>query len=410
MQEFQHITAVLKEYFTKAIVNQAYAKAPFWAQIKKVAMNVYGRRVVIPVQLSFTEGVGARADNDYDLPDADRNIYDRAYVEIKRNYGRIMVDGLSIEATKGEGSWLEIVAAESQGASKAFGMDLDRQSLMDGKGRLAQLSASYSGGTPTVLHVDNPGGVTGDTPETKFLRKGMVIDVYSPDTGLITATALKIASVDAAAATITVSGTTSAILNDNWIYRRKTFVTSGQGEIMGLNGIISTSETPGADFQGIIRANVPEWKAKVITSVGLIDEMVIQGALDELEKTTDGEEPSFILTTYAIRNKIIKDAKDSYQTESMELKYGWKGIKYVGGHVELPIMAHKNVPNGYIFMPSLPHLKFYTLKKLVWDEKGGGVLKPVSSKDAYEAWFKMYGNLGTDCPNAMAVMTGVTVT
>jgi len=36
----------------------------------------------------------------------------------------------------------------------------------------------------------------------------------------------------------------------------------------------------------------------------------------------------------------------------------------------------------------------------VWDDKGGGVVKPVAGSDAYEAWFKIYANLGTDCRNA----------
>ena len=48
------------------------------------------------------------------------------------------------------------------------------------------------------------------------------------------------------------------------------------------------------------------------------------------------------------------------------------------------------------------------MKKLVWDNSGGGVIKPVSGEDQYEAWFKMYGNLGTDKRNAMGKGTGYT--
>jgi len=90
------------------------------------------------------------------------------------------------------------------------------------------------------------------------------------------------------------------------------------------------------------------------------------------------------------------------------LKAGWKALKYIGGSIELPIMVHKHLNDGHFYVVSLPHIKFYTLKKLVWDNKGGGIVKPVAGYDAYEAWFKMYGNIGTDCRNAHGKLTGVT--
>ena len=40
---------------------------------------------------------------------------------------------------------------------------------------------------------------------------------------------------------------------------------------------------------------------------------------------------------------------------------------------------------------------------------GGGIIKPVTGEDQFEAWFKMYGNLGTDKRNAMGKGIGYTV-
>jgi len=39
----------------------------------------------------------------------------------------------------------------------------------------------------------------------------------------------------------------------------------------------------------------------------------------------------------------------------------------------------------------------------------GGMIKQVANEDAYEAFFKMYGNLGTDKRNAMGKGIGYTV-
>jgi hypothetical protein len=64
-------------------------------------------------------------------------------------------------------------------------------------------------------------------------------------------------------------------------------------------------------------------------------------------------------------------------------------------------MVHKFCPTGYWYYINLKYLTFYTLKKLTWDSKGGGIIKPVKDEDEFEAWFKMFGNLGIDKRNAM---------
>jgi len=405
LQEFQYIQDILKEFYTPVIVNQVYKKAPFWAQMKKKSKGVYGKKIVIPIQLGFTEAVGAKADNNYDLPNAQRNTYDRSEITLKRNYGRVMIDGFSIESSKGKGGWVDQVSAESKGASTAFALDIDRQSLMNGKGELGHVNGAISG---QIITVNKPGGVTGDTPNTKWFRKGMVIDIRNTS-GVSHADSVQISLVDVANSQITVVGTITSVVTTDIIYREDTYVASGQGEMMGIEGIINTVNTPGATFQGIDRTAEALWQAYVATSVGVVSEDAIQVILDGLEAQTDGDSPTFILTTTLIRRKIVALAKSAYQVQTLKLKAGWEGIKFVGGTVELPIVTHKNCPLATMYFPSMNHIKFYSLKSLVWDNKGGGVLKPVAGKDAYEAWFKMYGNIGTDCSNAHGKGTGVLV-
>ena len=236
----------------------------------------------------------------------------------------------------------------------------------------------------------------------------MVIDIRNT-AGVSHADSVQISLVDLANKQITVVGTITSVVTTDIIYREDTYVASGQGEMMGIEGVISEANSPGLDFQGIKRDEEPLWQAYVVPTVGLISENAIQVILDGLEAQTDGDSPTFILTTPTIRRKIVLDAKTAYQVQTLKLKAGWEGIKFVGGTVELPIVTHKNCPTGYMYFPSMSHIKFYSLKSLVWDNKGGGVLKPVANKDAYEAWFKMYGNIGTDCSNAHAKGTGITI-
>ncbi len=417
-QDFDNIQDILKEFYTPVIVNQAYKKAPLWAQLKKTSRGVVGKRVVIPVQLSFTEAVGARTQADYTLPDAARNEYDQAYIYMKRNYGVIKVDGFSIASAKGKGGWVDVVAQESKGASSAFGIDLDRQVMGDGSAVLGLTNAAAS--TNTVV-VKSPGGLASDTPATKYFRKGMVVDFYDASFATKELAAARITAINTGTSTLTFSANINTEVDaaDMLITRKNTrtaAVTTNSGEMMGIRGIVSDADTDVGDFQGIDRAANEEWQAYV-NAVGatIISETMIQETLDAIEARTDAEPPNLILTSNTVRNKMVADAKDGYRTEKLELKYGWKGIKYFGGNVELPIMTHKWMPHTsgtatadhYMYFLSLPHIKFYTLKNIVWDTLNGGTLKGVANEDTVTAWFKMYGEMGCDCPNSMGLLTGV---
>ncbi|MBW1975273.1 MAG: phage major capsid protein [Deltaproteobacteria bacterium] len=412
MQEFQYIQDILKEFYAPAIVNQVYKKAPWWAQIKKLTKGVYGKRIVIPVMTAFTEAVGARVANNYALPTAKKNTYDQAYIYMKRNYGRIQVDGFAIESAKNRGGWVDIVTAETKGVSNAFALDVDRQSLGRGDGVLGHV-ASTSGSTITV---DNPFGIT-EASVARLFRAGMTIDGYDDADSTQHVDSLEISSISGNTLTMSASTGISDLADGDQLYREDVFSTTpgNIGEMMGLDGIVDTGNGPSpsthvsaSDFEGIDASAEPTWQSYVDSTSQVISETVIQELLDSIEKRTDGEKPNLAITTYALRNKLIEIMQSDRLIQTMDLKAGWKAIKYIGGNVELPIMVHKNCPTGYFYVVSLPHIKFYTLKKLVWDNKGGGIVKPVAGYDAYEAWFKMYGNIGTDCRNAHGKLTGLT--
>jgi hypothetical protein len=406
-QEFQYIQDILKEFYAPAIVNQVYHKAPLWAQIEKKETSMQGKRVTIPVQTAFTESVGARKANDYSLPTAGRNLFDQAYIYMKRNYGRIQVDGFSIESAQGKGGWVDIVSSETKGVSNAFAMDIDRQCMGRGDGVIGHVASVST----TAVTVDNPLGIVADTSNVaKWFRVGQVLDIYNGASVVYGgATALTVESISGAV--VTMASTAASASDGHTIRRTLTYGTTEAtaGEMMGLDGIIDSADTDLGDFEGIDRTANEIWQAYESNTSTVVSETAIQEALDAIDQRTDGEAVDLMLTTYAIRNKLIDLIRADRQIDTMDLKAGWKAIKYVGGAAgEIPIMVHKNCPLGYIYFIALPHLRFYTLRKLVWDNKGGGVVKPVAGYDAYEAWFKMYANLGCDCSNSMGKLTAVT--
>jgi len=407
VQEFQYIQDILKDFYTPVVVNQMYKKSPVWAIIKKKTANMDGKRVVIPVRIGFTEAVGARAQNNYNLPGAQRNTYDQTYLTMKRVYGRVMVDGFAIESAKGKGGWIDVLQGEIQGSLDAFALNMDRMLELRGTGKMATVDGAIAG---QVITVKDPGGVVGDTPETKWFRKGMVLDIYSTG-GAKHADSVQVSIVDPANQQITVTGDISSVVSTDYIFKEDTYEgANSNGEFMGLDGIVGADNPIGNDFQGIDATAEPTWRSYVKTSAGALSEDLIQQALDAIDDQTDGDPVDLALTTKTIRNKLITLQKTAYQTQSLNLTAGWKAIKYVGGEVELPFLAAKNAVAGQILYLARPHLKLYVLKALTWDDKLGGVIKGVSGMDAYEAWFKIYANLGVDCRNPFGKQTGVTIT
>jgi len=428
-QEFQYIEDILKEWYAPAIVNQVYVKSPVWSQVKKTSKGVAGKRVYIPLRHTLSEAVGGLQANEYTLMTANRVQYDSTYVYQKRNYGRVQVDGLAIEAGKGKGGWIDAFSGETKSIAEAFAIEIDQQVMGRGTAILGVCSAANS---TTTQAVDDPHGITEVTPGYMWFRKGMTVSFRNVGSAAYIPTAATsgyiIASITPASNQFVLSTSPAAATADgDFVIRTNSgsFDASedttidahntGNGVIMGIDRIVDSDQTnyAGDDishFQGINSSAAAQswWRATVRTSRGILTETKIQEDLDAIEQSTDGTAPNLALTTYALRNKLIEIVKSDRMISTLNLVGGWEAIKYRGGSVSLPIMVHKFCPTGYIYYLNLKYLKFYTLKKLVWDSSGGGVIKPVSGEDQYEAWFKMYGNLATDKRNALGKATGYT--
>jgi len=434
-QEFQYIQDVLKEWYAPAIVNQIYTKSPFWSQVKKTSKGVTGKRVYIPLRHTLSEAVGGLKSTRNTLPTAGKIGYDSTYVWQKRNYGRVQVDGLAIESSKGKGGWVDQFTAETRGIAESFAIEIDQQVMGRGTGVLGHATGDIGATPGFYLSVDNPHGITEATPGYGWLRPNMNIAIWDSVSGSEispnTAGQFVIDSVDYDNNRIafqTDADDANAVSDGDLLIRRYTddyssvsSVTNvdaddynaGVGVIMGIDRIvdddtqIGVAATPTTvddyKFQGIDATLAAQnwWRAqRMRTSNTVLTEMKIQEDLDQIEQNTDGDTPNLALTTYALRNKLIELVKSDYMLQTLNLVGGWEAIKYRGGAVSLPIMVHKFCPTGYIYYLNMKYIRFYTLKKLVWDSSGGGVIKPVAGEDNYEAWFKMYGNLGVDKRNA----------
>ncbi len=434
-QEFTQVEDILKEWYAPAIVNQIYVKSPLWSQVKKSSKGVSGKRVYIPLRHTLSEAVGGNISGVHTLPTPNRVKYDSTYIWQKRNYGRVRVDGYGIEASKGKGGWIDLFAGETRGIAETFAIDIDQQVMGRGTGILGVVSGTCLTSSDNVT-VDDPHGISKATPGFSWFRKGMVLDTWLDGVSGSDAfenTNMEISSIAESSGTVTLTftGNISAMTRPNQIddgdylfrhgtgsfndsdYSNADAHGAGNGVIMGIDRIVdSDTSAPDRDLPGDLVTNFQNidandatnswWRAQVMrTSSTILTEMKIQEDLDQIEQNTDGDAPNLALTTYALRNKLIEIVKSDRMLQSLKLVGGWEAIKYRGGAVSLPIMVHKFCPFGHIYYLNLKYLTFYTLKKLTWDSKGGGIIKPVANQDEFEAWFKMFGNLATDKRNSM---------
>lgn len=418
-QDFTLIEDILKEWYAPAIVNQIYVKSPFWALVKKTSKGVAGKRVYIPLRHTLSEAVGGNVAGIHTLPTASRIKYASTYIWQKRLYGRVQVDGYSMEASKGKGGWIDVFAGETRGIAEAFAIDVDQQLMGRGTGILATATGDFSGGD--VLTIDAPHGIANATPGYMWVRKGMFIETHKHDDGAIQATSIEVESIDPANNQFTtVSNPAGTTANSYFVIRAGTADFDGSGDtipdahntgngvLMGIDRIVDddTVDTPGdliTNFQGIDANDVANnwWRAqRMRTGSTILTEMKIQEDLDQIEQNTDGDSPNLAFTTTALRNKLLEIVKSDKMVDTMNFVAGWEGIRYKGGAVNLPIMVHKFAPAGYWYYLNMKYIRFYTLKKLIWDNSGGGIIKPVTDEDQFQAWFKLYGNVGIDKRNA----------
>lgn len=409
-QEFQYVSDALKDVYAPVMKKQIPKISPLYNLFQKKPKQAFaGKQFIIPLQLTFSEAVGGRAANNYTLPAARRITYDQASLTVKKIYGRVGIDGLALKSSQGKGGWVDLLTNEIEGNTAAFAIDLDRQLLCGGKGVLGVVHTTAT--TPyTSILIKDPGGIVGDTPITKFFRKGMVIS-FGSDSTEYTVTGVIPGAAGTAAITIDPATTAAIAAAGTAIYRAGVYgVGDAVGEVMGIEGIVGTGNTPGSTFEGIDASAVSEWQAYVDSASHVIStagDIVFQNALDAIEQVSAGEPVDIAITGYTVRNELIKKMQALRQIDTLDLKAGWKAIKYVGGSLELPFLVHPKCPAGYVYLLSTPHLKIYELLPLTWDNSGGGIIKPVAGSDAYEAWFKTYINFGTDCRNAHGKMTNV---
>jgi hypothetical protein len=97
---------------------------------------------------------------------------------------------------------------------------------------------------------------------------------------------------------------------------------------------------------------------------------------------------------------------------TQEFSGGFKGLSFIAGGAEIPIIQDTDATPGTIYFVNENNLTFYRKKEWDWLDRDGSMWKQVSTsggtRDAWKAYMVQRHQLGTDRRNTHGKLTGVT--
>jgi len=370
-------SAVLKEDYIGPIREQLNNDNPVIQKLVQNKQQATGKRFYVPLHVGRNSGVGYRAEGAA-LPAAGSQKYKESTANCAYLYGRIEITGPTIKAMRNDkGAFIRAVESEMKGLLRDLKDQRARALFGNGTGMLAKFDANSNTNTLTVDKV-------------KYFQVGMIIDILQSG-GTPVATGRTITNIDEGNKTITIDG--AAVTTSN----TDIAVVTGDYnvEAMGLGGIMDSSLT----LQGINPATNPWWKPNRIANNGTpraISQQLMRQAVDLSE--IRGGKVDWITTSYGVRAALEAIMQQNVRyVRPMTLEGGFNVLEYDG----MPIFVDRYHESNRMYFLDSSELDLYQLSDFEWmEDDKGGVLRPKSGYDAYEATMFCYETLVTYRRNA----------
>lgn len=340
------------------------------------------------------ESVGALNETEQ-FRTIDSENYQQYKVLPKVLNGPIEITGLAAEAADSdEESFAEAVLKEVQGAKKRLRKDMNRQFFGIGQGVLAHPAGNVASNL-TSFSVDS----------AQYLRKNMVIDGQSNGNEL-SVRSIRITNVDKSANVVYLSSsvqfsmiTTDIISKENI---RQSASSDGK-EMIGLDGIVDDS-TQLTTFQNLSAASLFEWRAVVInaSSANLTSDL-LQRLLDDVG-TLGGQDPDTIITHKLQRRKYLDIVAPEKRFNDLKLDAGFQKLSFNGIELWLDVDCQRN----QVYAISKSRLyRFEVSPMQMGGLDGSDTWLRATNFDKFQAYWKYYGNFGTDKRNAHGKITNL---
>lgn len=318
-------------------------------------------------------------------------------VEPKTFTHAIRTSGLAMDMIEGnEAAFADNLVLQMDEGMKDSVKELNAQVFRDGSGTIALVNGSD---TSTSLIFDN--GVP-----THF-RVGMLIDVITA-AGVKEVNGIEVTDINISTNTVTLAS--AQTFTDNSLICRAGVQDAAptDGKEMAGFARITDNGSLFATYEGIIRTGagfVSTWKGLEIDASGanLTDDIlqrarlqakVIAGTVINKVVANTSQERKYLSLTLPLVKFEGNENRDSAPTSNPK----WYGIEW-----------ETDTDCGFsdIWMYDSKYINKFETKPLRFDDTTGQILKWDTGYDAFVAYAKYYGNIGTDRPRAMIRVKGL---
>lgn len=375
--------AVLKEDYKGPLRNQLNNMNVLSAQVAKNRDDIYGRRAVIPLQVSRNTGVGARLEGEQ-MPTAGNQGTVDQFVSLRSEYGRIRLTRQVISRMeKDRGAFKRAVALEMDGMRDDTGRDYNRQEWGTSDGVIAQC------GTTTAANIIVLATTTAEQILVNF-AEGMKVDIGTVANPQVAAAARTITAVDFTNKTITVDGAVVTTSNIHFVFRAGSGGNgANQRELTGVQTMVSDS---GALF-GVDPATFFSWASIVEGNSGTprpVSENLVTKAMMRSRNRSGQADWGLYAEDQAYRAAVNNLSAKHRIVNNLKLEGGHEAIAYVLGGKSYPLIAERDAPVGKMY--GLCHAKLveYVDEDWQWEDMDGTALHmAMDGTHCFEAyWFK----------------------
>ena len=392
MVTLQTAENALKSVYLGVVSDQLNTKAnPLLTKIKQTSSDVWGKEIIKLAPYALNSGFGA-GDETGALPQAGGNKYARFRAELKNLYGKIELSDKAIRASQSSsGAFVNLLNSEMEGLVKASTFNLGRMIFGDGSGNIPFDFWVVS--NTAYLKVDSA---------NRFME-GMIVELFDVDTSAGTVTPFEnnvrtITKVDRVKNQIYFNELLpSTFTRGDYICLKDSL----NKEILGLGAIFSKSNT----LYDVVRRDNPWMNPYIQEDVGIVDDQIIQEAIDFLDEAY-GSEVDLIC--------CASDVKRQYQTylstyrrniDYMELQGGFKAMSFAG----IPIISDRFARYNSMYILNTKDFNLHQLCDWTWLEGDDGrILKQNAGYPTYTATLVKYAELICDKPAGQAMITGIT--
>jgi hypothetical protein len=419
------LAEILKNVYGTGLTNQFEDEKITYNLFPKSDRKPSGNGYIFGVRYARSQGTGSRAESSK-LPDPFTGTKDQGTIKPKYNYGSIRVTGPAIEAAKGNtAAFVDGLADEIDDIYQSIVSDLNRQCHWDGFGMIGRMSSATSAPASTtwMATFDNDIGIM-------YFQEGMLVDIYATAGATIVGSlaGARVLSVTPSTKVVTFEAMTAGYITNHPYasgYTNTGATTVAVGaiavkvgaralawastdtptEMTGLLGFFD-STTYTAQLEGITVASNPKWAANVISNSSVNRELSIDLMLNacDLTRTRSGMKVDQIRMGLGQRRKYANLLLPDVRFAPTVLKGGYETLTFSGGDGSIEIIVDPLTQPNMIFFQPKDIIKKYELSPLGWGNLDGSQLHQRASYDEWDAFLRIYCNLGVEQRNCLSVI------